>query len=158
MPFILFSGPVSEKKMWDCKTLPRIPLICCQGVKSFLLKDYFKFCNKLSFVTTLFWVLSQIDLEKFSHFEFLGFVTTWVLWIFKEHNMCFWSLSKLKIFSLVTILVIDFFFSHNLSFWVLSQLHYFSFVIIWVLEFCHKMSFGALSQFEFCHNWSFPIN
>ena len=106
----------------------------------------------LSFVTNC--------LKKISHFEFLGFVTTWVLWIKKKHNMSFWSLSQFKIFCFVTILVIEFFFQ-NLSFWILSQLQYLSFVIIWVLEFYHKLSFGALSHFEFCHYWiffSFPIN
>ena len=35
-------------KSQDCKTLPKVQLICCGGVKLLLPKDSFKFCNKLS--------------------------------------------------------------------------------------------------------------
>ena len=74
---------------------------------------YCHYCYNLFFL-----VLSQ--------FDFLSFITTWVL-------------------SFVTVWV--FVFGHNLFSWVLSQFEFLSCLIVRVLKFCHNICFWVLSQF-----------
>ena len=101
----------------DRKTLPRVHLISCWGVKLFLPKDCINFV-KILFVRT--WVFDffslTISVFGFHHnssflvllfFEFLSFVAIWIVTIW--------------VFSCVTIWVV---FCHKLSFWVLSQLKF----------------------------------
>ena len=97
-------------------------------------------------------------------FEFLSFVTIWVLSFvtisfFKFcHNLSFWILSHLEFLFLVSVSVFE--FCQNLSFWVLSQFEFLSLVTIWVFWFfSHILSFRVLSQFFFITStpWQ-PIN
>ena len=120
------------------KKLPRVHLIGCQGVKLFLPKYSFKFCQNLNFQF----------LSYLSQFQFLVFITIQVL------GFCFWChylsfdfchnissvFSQFELLCFVTIWV---WFCCNLSFvtiWALSQFEFLSFVTIWV-DFCQNLFF-----------------
>ena len=115
-----------------CKTLPRVHLMCCQGVKLILPKDGFKLCQSLNCQNWnlvfchkfSFWVLSQ--------FKFLSFGAIWVD-EFSYYSSC-------HNFSFFTKWVLS---CHNLSFCILPQFEL-SFVASWVLRFCHNLSFFSL--------------
>ena len=118
--------------------LPREHFMDCQGVKMLLLKDHIKlfFRHKLRFVI----------IEVLSQFEFLRFVTNWVLEFchnLTQFEFLVWSqFESYHILSFVTI-----WSCHNLSFvtiLVLSQLELFFF-----FKFCHNLSLRVLSQLEF---------
>ena len=121
-----------------------------------------------------------------SQFEFLSFVTIWVLeygynfsfatfWVLNLflHHLSFvtiWVLSQLKFCHNLRFFTIWIFeFGHNLCFWVLSQFEllslspfeFSSFVTIWVLEFHNNFSFWISSQFEllsFITIWFFSVS
>ena len=97
-----------EKRLKNCKTLPRQHLISCQGVGLFLLNiDIFhnSSCHNLSFwiLSQLGWFLSQLRFVTFWVFEFC-------------HNLRFCVLSQFRFLIFITIWVFD--PHHNLSFLV----------------------------------------
>ena len=92
-----FNNNYKKKTLQDRKTLPKVHLIGCWGVKLFLPKDFLKFCQKWSCHNLIFWVLSQFEIRVLSQFEFFAFC----------HNLSFWVFSQ-------------FGFCHNLSFWVVT--------------------------------------
>ena len=79
--FMCMVFPYKSKTSQDCKTLPRVHFIGCQGAKLFLPKDCYKFCQKLSCQNLSFWVVSQFEIELchklsfwvLSQFEFMTF-------------------------------------------------------------------------------------
>ena len=91
----------------DRKTLPRVHLITCQGVKLFFIITHLNFSHKLRFVTIQ--VLSQV--------QFLSHVTIWVFEFC--HNLSFWVLSQLQFLSLTRCDFLSFiiiFFSSQFDF------------------------------------------
>ena len=77
-----FCKEVVNKTSRDCKTLPIVHLIGCQGVKLFLPKDFLKFGQELSIVRNK--TLSEFKIYEFhkhlsycvlSQFKFLSFAT-----------------------------------------------------------------------------------
>ena len=138
----------NKKTSRDCKKLPRVHFIGCQGVKLFLPKNFLKFCHKLIVRLWVFkicqnlsfWVLSQFDLEFcynlsfliLSQFRFFSFVAIWVF-----EFVVIWF------FSFVAIWVV------TIEFWVWSQFDFLRCVPIWVFVFCYNSSFWVLSEFEF---------
>ena len=70
-----------KKTLRDCKTLPRIHLISCQGVKLFLTKYFWKFCQKFSCQELSFWVLIHLD---FSHNFSFAFCHIFSFWAFSQ--------------------------------------------------------------------------
>ena len=127
----------------------------------------FEFYHILSF-----WVLSNFQFLSFVTFWLLTFVTFWVSMFCK-----FWFCLFLSFFmfsSFVTFRVFDFVsfwvfeFCHNLSFWGLSYIVFLSFVTFWffLLHFeFHSifssnfefLTFVIIWVFEFCHILSFLV-
>ena len=112
----------------------------------------FKF---LRMVTIWVWVLSQ--------FEFLSFITNWVLefchhssfWV-SSQLWVLWVWSQFEFLSYITIWAYK--FDHNLSFWVWSQFEFLSFVTVWiflVLSLFDFLSFITIWFFEFHRKLSF---
>ena len=124
--------------MQNLKTLPRVHLNGCQGVMLFLPKDYFRFCQKLSF-----WVLSQFEFEFGQSFSFS------LITIFFEVFVAIEVLSLVALLGFFFTIQVEFY--HNLSFCNFLQFEFLSFVAIWVLMLCHNISF------ELCHNLSFGV-
>ena len=144
------------KTLQDCKTLPRVHLIGCRGVKLLWLKDFFV-CQKLSCQDKIFlsfvtiWVLSfchDLSFCVLSQFECLSFLTIWIcknlsflvapFSVFEFDKIWSFQLSHLKFLSLVTIWVFELFQFKFLSlfkilvFSVLSQFELI-FVTIWIV-------------------------
>ena len=157
-----------KKHCENHKKLHREHLICCWGVKLFLLKDVTITAVTTNTVTTvIFFILSLVTnrvLEFCHNLSFFSFVT---IWVYKFcHNLCFWVSSKFEFLSFLPIWVLE--FCHNLSFWVFHNLSFLSFVTIYVFELCHNLNFSVLSKFEFlsfvpiqvfefCHNLCFWV-
>ena len=99
----------------------RIHFISCLGFRLFLLKDYFKFWQKLG--PYIFLVLSHFIL-----FLLILFIATWAFAF-----CCYFSFVTIWVLSFVTIWV--FVFCHNLSFRVLSLFEFLTFVTIKILSF-----------------------
>ena len=115
-----------SKTLRDRKTLPRVYLLSCRGIKLFLAKDCFKFCQKLIFQNFSFWVLSIFEFE-FCQCLNLTFFTIWVFFVVVA-IWFFLGLSQFKFLSFVTI-------------WVLSQFEFLSLFRTWVFEFSHNLGF-----------------
>ena len=145
------------------KTLPREHLIGCQGVKMFLLKDYFKvfvftnwdlsyfkFCHNLSFwVLSLFQFSSSVTILVLSHWFFLIFSSQFDFC----HNLILSQFDFSHNLTIVTICVLSQFeFCHKSSFVTIQLCHNLSFRFlsqIFFFEFCHHLCFWVSSQFEF---------
>ena len=162
--------------MWDRKTLPRVHLIGCQGVKLFLLKiQFFKLskklscqkliivsiwglrCHNLSFTrfVTIFFEWQKMFVEWPKHFEYLSFVTFWVfeLQILNLWVVLFWVFELCHIWSFNTLLVFE--FCHILIFWVWSLWDLFSYVKFRFLSHLDCLSFVTFVVWEFRHIWFF---
>ena len=129
-----------------CKTLPRVHIISCQGVKLFLPKDFF-LVLKLSFIRI--GVLTEFDFEvchslsfrvllQIEFFEFFLLLLFWCL-----SFVAFLVLWQFKILRLVRIIFFEFCCYLSLKFFHIffvfgfSQLDFRIFVTIWVLGYCH---------------------
>ena len=116
------------KTSQDIKTLARVNLIDCWGVKLFLPKD-----------CVIFFLFFRIWIVRVRFFA--SFVTIWAFGLYKK--FIFWLLLLFKFLSLEFYHIMSLEFCHRLSFCFLSQFKL-SFVAIFVFRFCLTLSFWAL--------------
>ena len=130
------------KISWDHKTLPRVHLINCRGVKFFLPKNCFKLCLNSICHNLSFWVFSLSQFNFLVLSQSIFFQNLVAIWVFE---LC-WSLSGHNL-SFEFYHNICFELCRNLCFCVMCQFEL-SFIALWVFRFCHNLSFRVLSQFE----------
>ena len=131
--------------MRDRKTLLWVHLICCQGVKLFLLKDSFKVSSQfefLIFVTIGFWSFVTVWVFEYCHnLSFLILVTTLIFEFCHNlshefcHNLNLLVVSKFELKSVVTIWFVKFF---TINFFL-------RFVTIWIIKFFTALFLGFVS-------------
>ena len=164
MPHVTYHMSLFKKKIIGetAKKLPKEHLICCRGVKLLILKDCFRFWQKLIFVRN--WDLSEIEICQklsFSEIEFcqkLSFVRVGVLSFIQIWVIDFWHNLSSSVLSQLLSLLFFFFISISLFDFCLYLraflyfCHNFNCVTNWFFEFCQNNLFVEIL---FCHNFSF---